>query len=112
WREAQKHVSMDTDNTEHTRTLLRFIPKTANYIPASTARAHWALHSLSLALWTGASLGIESFTWIAAPALLLSFAILSWNLWTAWQRYRNSLHAIRAYQAEHHIAAKPHCPES
>uniref|UniRef100_A0A914YKZ8 Uncharacterized protein n=1 Tax=Panagrolaimus superbus TaxID=310955 RepID=A0A914YKZ8_9BILA len=47
WREAQEHVSMDTDNTEHTRALLRLTPKTANYIPASSAQAHWALHSLS-----------------------------------------------------------------
>lgn len=112
WREAQEHVSMDTDNTEHTRALLRLIPKTANYIPASTARAHWALHNLGLILWTGASLGVGSFAWLAAPALLLSFAILSWNLWAAWQRYRHSLRAIHAYQAEHHIAAKPRCPES
>ncbi|WP_243430189.1 hypothetical protein [Alcaligenes sp. SORT26] len=112
WREAQEHVSMDTDNTEHTRALLRLIPKTANYIPASTARVHWALHSLSILVWTGASLGIEFLAWIAAPALLLSFAILAWNLWTAWQRYRLSLSAMRAYQAEHHIDAKPHCLKS
>lgn len=112
WREAQEHVSMDTENTEHTRALLQLIPKTAHYIPASTARAHWALHSLSLVLWTGASLGVESFAWVAAPALLLSFTTLSWNLWTAWQRYRHSLRAIRAYQAEHRIAARPHYPES
>lgn len=111
WREAQEHVNMDAGNTEYMRALLRLIPKTANYIPASTARAHWALHSLSLVLWTGASLGIDAFTWIAAPVLLLSFMTLSWNLWTAWQRYRHSLSAMRAYRAEHHIDAKPQHPE-
>lgn len=112
WREAQEHVSMDADNTEHTRALLRLIPKTAHYMPTITARAHWALHSLSILVWTAASLGIAFFTWIAAPVLLLSFAALAWNLWTAWQRYRQSLRAMRAYQAKHHIDAKQHCPES
>lgn len=112
WREAQEHVSMDTDNTEHTRALLRLIPKTAQYIPTFTGRAHWALHSLSILIWAGASLGIEFFAWVAAPVLFLSFATLAWNLWTAWQRYRQSLRAMRVYQAKHHIDATQHCPES
>ncbi len=112
WREAQEQVSVDADNPEHTRALLRLIPKTAHYIPASIARAHWALHSLSIIIWTGAGLGIEVFAQVAAPMLLLSFIALSWALWTAWHRYRQSLRAMRAYQAEHRIVAKQHCPGS
>ena len=112
WREAQEKVSVDAGNPEHTRALLRLIPKTAQYIPASIARGHWALHSLSIIIWTGAGLGIEAFARVAGPMLLLSFIVLSWALWTAWSRYRQSLSAMRAYQAEHHIDVKPRYPES
>lgn len=88
WREAQQAVPVDLAHPERTRGLLRLIPKTGHYIPAATARLHWALHSASIMACALAALGIETAAWIAAPLLLTAFMVLAWNLWTAWQRYR------------------------
>lgn len=112
WREAQEQVPLDTERTEQTRALLQLIPKTAQYIPAAMTRCHWALHSISIVIWVGASLGVEFLALLAAPLLLMSFATLSWNLWTAWSRYHHCLRAMAALQLGGNTDAKPHYRES
>lgn len=112
WREAQQAVPFDADKPEQTRELLRLVPKTGHYMPQSAARRHWVLHSAAVLVWALAALGGRVFAWMAAAVLFLSFAVLAWNLWTAWRRYRECLSAIAAYAPTRDTGAGPRCPES
>ncbi|CAM5789430.1 hypothetical protein [Castellaniella caeni] len=107
WKHAQDAIIIPDRDPAQVRVYLKVLPKMAEYIPVRAAQAHWACYTLMTASWLLAAAGWAPATRAAGPLLLLSAALLAWNLGCALRRYRK---ALRDAAALPHHQITPYIP--
>lgn len=96
WKHAQDAIVIPDRDPAQVRVYLKVLPKMAAYIPERPAQAHWAIYVLMAASWVLAAAGWRPAAMVAGPLLLLSAALLAWNLTRALTLYRKTLRVMAA----------------
>ncbi len=113
WKHAQDAVIVPERNPAMARVYLKILPKMATYIGERDARLQWGAHVAVILSWALAAAGWTPAAHAAGPLLLISAALLAWNMGCALRLYRRTLRAMAALPHHHQnhpdSAGTPHC---
>ncbi|MER1966415.1 hypothetical protein [Castellaniella sp. GW247-6E4] len=96
WKHAQDHMVIPDHDPAQVRAYLLVMPKMTAYIPESRALGQFVVHTLAVAAWLGAGLGLPGCAWAAGGLLAVSAAWLALNMGCALWTYRRTLRAMAA----------------
>ncbi|MFW8565959.1 hypothetical protein [Orrella sp. 11846] len=94
WKHAQNSAVVPEDDPRLARLYQPALPKAAEYIKQSAAKAQWGVHTLMVICWLLASAGIQWAGLLAGPILIISTLFLIWNMAQALSRYRKALKEV------------------